>query len=135
VAALERMTVAELRPKYAEVFGEGTGAADKVWLRRRIASRVQANVDGELTDRAMSRAATLAPAADLRVNPPAAGVAMPVRGATRPVGDRRHYHNLSHPMWLGESARAGLCRVFLANCVIEIDSVEKSCKIGEVSNP
>jgi len=54
------MTVAKLRAKFAEVFGEGTAAANKVWLRRRIAWRVQATAEGDLTARAKTRAAGLA---------------------------------------------------------------------------
>ena len=39
VAALERMTVSELRERYAEVFGEPTRAPTKAWLVQRIAWR------------------------------------------------------------------------------------------------
>lgn len=41
-AALRRMTVNELRAKYAEVFGEETNARHKQWLERRILWRMQA---------------------------------------------------------------------------------------------
>lgn len=37
IAAMKRMTVNELRAKYAEVFGEETKARHKQWLMRRIA--------------------------------------------------------------------------------------------------
>ena len=40
VAALKRMTVRELRTRYAEVFGEETRAGNKPWLVKRIAWRV-----------------------------------------------------------------------------------------------
>jgi hypothetical protein len=42
VAAMKRMTVNELRAKYADAFGEGTNARHKEWLVRRIAWRMQA---------------------------------------------------------------------------------------------
>ena len=70
VAALQRMTVKELRARYAEVFGEETPAHNKVWLVKRIAWRLQALAEGDLSDRARRRAGELACDADLRMNPP-----------------------------------------------------------------
>ena len=70
VAALRRMTVKELRARYAEVFGEPTNGHHKVWLTRRIAWRLQALAEGDLSERARRRAEELANDADLRMNPP-----------------------------------------------------------------
>jgi hypothetical protein len=70
VAALQRMTVKELRARYAEVFGEETPAHNKAWLVKRIAWRLQALAEGDLSERAKRRAAELACDADLRMNPP-----------------------------------------------------------------
>jgi hypothetical protein len=70
VAALELMTVAELRTRYAEVFGETTRAGHRTWLIKRIAWRLQALADGDLSERARRRAAELASDADLRLAPP-----------------------------------------------------------------
>ena len=70
VAALQRLTVKQLRQKYAEVFGEVTNGHNKVWLVRRIAWRLQALAEGDLSDRARRRAGELACDADLRMNPP-----------------------------------------------------------------
>ena len=42
LAALRRMTVGELRSRYAEVFGEPTNARHKDWLVKRIIWRMQA---------------------------------------------------------------------------------------------
>jgi hypothetical protein len=70
VAALQRLTVKQLRQKYAEVFGEETNGHNKVWLVRRIAWRLQALAEGDLSDRARRRAGELACDADLRMNPP-----------------------------------------------------------------
>ena len=72
VAALRRMTVKELRSRYAEVFGEPTNGNHKVWLTRRIAWRLQALAEGDLSERARRRAAELANDADIRMNPPKA---------------------------------------------------------------
>jgi hypothetical protein len=79
VAALERMTAKQLRERYAEVFGETTNANNRIWLLKRIAWRVQAQVEGGLSERALARAAELARDADLRVTAPKEkAAAMPV---------------------------------------------------------
>lgn len=52
MSELERMTVTELRRRYAEVFGEETRSYHKEYLVRRIAWRVQANAEGDLAERA-----------------------------------------------------------------------------------
>ncbi|QDU28841.1 hypothetical protein ETAA8_39460 [Anatilimnocola aggregata] len=70
VAAMERMTVDQLRTKYADVFGEQTNGRHKEWLIKRIAWRMQANAEGDLSERARRRAAELANDADLRVTAP-----------------------------------------------------------------
>jgi hypothetical protein len=70
VAALQRMTVRELRTRYAEVFGEETRAGNKPWLVKRIAWRLQSLAEGDLSDRARQRAAALANDADVRLSPP-----------------------------------------------------------------
>jgi hypothetical protein len=70
VAAMRRMTMRELRDRYAKVFGDGTNAANRVWLIRRIAWRLQAHAEGDLSERARRRAAELADEADLRMSPP-----------------------------------------------------------------
>ena len=70
LAALERMTVDDLRGRYAQVFGEPTNARHKQWLVRRIIWRMQAMADGDLSERARQRARELANDADLRVSAP-----------------------------------------------------------------
>jgi hypothetical protein len=70
VAALQRMTVKELRSKYAEVFGDETRTGNKTWLVKRIAWRLQAVAEGDLSERARQRADELANDADLRMSPP-----------------------------------------------------------------
>jgi hypothetical protein len=70
VAAMERMTIDQLRSRYAEVFGEPTQGRHKDWLVKRIAWRIQANAEGDLSERARRRAAELANDADLRLTPP-----------------------------------------------------------------
>ena len=70
VAAMERMTVGQLRIKFAEVFGETTRSRHKEYLIKRIAWRMQANEEGDLSERARKRAEELANDADLRVTAP-----------------------------------------------------------------
>jgi hypothetical protein len=85
VAALQRMSTAELRAKYAEVFGEATTANNRPWLLRRIAWRLQALAFGDLSERAKRRAAELANDADLRLNPPRAKPATPTPEPAQPT--------------------------------------------------
>jgi hypothetical protein len=70
VAALQRLSIAQLRQRFAEVFGEATNASNRTWLLKRIAWRMQALAEGDLSQRARRRAAELARDADLRLNPP-----------------------------------------------------------------
>ena len=70
VAALQRLTVGQLRQRFAELFGEATPASNRTWLVKRIAWRIQALAEGDLSERARRRAAELARDADLRLNPP-----------------------------------------------------------------
>jgi hypothetical protein len=90
VAALQRLTTKELRGRYAEVFGEQTLAQNRAWLVKRIAWRLQALAEGDLSERARQRAAELACDADLRMSPPretagAAAAPAPERTATKPL--------------------------------------------------
>jgi len=75
VARLQRLGAQQLRARYAEVFGETTPAHNKAWLIRRIAWRLQALAEGDLSQRAQRRAEELANDADLRLSPPRPRVA------------------------------------------------------------
>ena len=70
VAALERLSVGQLRQRFAELFGEATHASNRTWLVKRIAWRLQALAEGDLSEHARRRAAELARDADLRLNLP-----------------------------------------------------------------
>ena len=70
IAALKRMTPAQLRDKYAEVFGEPSRSGNKDFLFKRIAWRIQSLAEGDLSERARQRAAELARDADIRVTTP-----------------------------------------------------------------
>ena len=70
IGALGRMTVAQLREKYLEVFGEPTRSGNRDFLFKRIAWRVQSLLEGTLSERARRRAEELACDADLRTTLP-----------------------------------------------------------------
>ena len=74
LAALKAMTVPELRARYAEVFGEECRSRHKQFLWKRLIWRMQANEEGELSERARRRAEELANDADLRIHAPKAPV-------------------------------------------------------------
>jgi hypothetical protein len=71
VESLRRATLAGLREKYREVFQEETRSRHREHLFRRIAWRLQALAEGDLSERARARAREIARDADLRtVAPP-----------------------------------------------------------------
>src|SRR5262249_27301636 len=70
IAALPRRRVSELRARFAEVCGEPTPSHNKIWLVKRIAWRLQAKAEGDLSERARRRAAELAAEADVRLSAP-----------------------------------------------------------------
>jgi hypothetical protein len=73
LAYLGRLTVGQLRARYCTLFGEATRAGNKSWLIKRIAWRLQALAEGDLSERAHQRAKELANDADLRFSPPKSG--------------------------------------------------------------
>ena len=87
VAVLQRLTVQELRGRYADAFGEETSASNKEWLVKRIAWRLQALAEGDLSQRARQRAAELANDADWRLSPPKLPAATTAPPATVPTAD------------------------------------------------
>jgi hypothetical protein len=78
LAALTRLGVSELRGKYADLFGEPTRTGNKTWLVRRIAWRLQALAQGDLSEQARRRAEELACDADLRLTAPRGALTPPV---------------------------------------------------------
>ena len=70
IATLQRLPIGQLRQRFAELFGEVTPASNRTWLVKRIAWRLQALAEGDLSEHARRRAAELARDADLRLNLP-----------------------------------------------------------------
>jgi hypothetical protein len=93
LAGLAYLSPAALRSRYAELFGETSHTGNKAWLIKRLAWRLQALAEGDLSERARRRAAELAQDADLRLSPPRAErharPAPTVRRPTAPAGDAR----------------------------------------------
>jgi hypothetical protein len=70
IEKLRRASLQALREKYREVFGEETPCRHRQHLFRRIAWRVQALAEGDLSERARERAGEIARDADLRMVAP-----------------------------------------------------------------
>src|SRR5688500_3863138 len=70
LAALPLMTTNELCDRYQELFGQPVRTRHKAYLVRKIAWRVQALAEGDLSERARRRAEELANDADVRLMPP-----------------------------------------------------------------
>jgi len=70
IEKLRRASVAELRARYRAVFGEDTNSRHREHLFRKIAWRLQALNEGDLSERARARATDIARDADLRVVAP-----------------------------------------------------------------
>ena len=70
IEELRGLNVAALKTRYLAVFGEEAKSSNKQFLFRRIAWRLQAQVEGDLSERARRRAAEIASDADLRTRAP-----------------------------------------------------------------
>jgi hypothetical protein len=98
LATLGQLTVSGLRARYAELFGEETRVGNKTWLIRRIAWRLQALAEGDLSQRARQRAAELAHDADVRLSPPRADLLVPAPAPTTPSSrSQRQRHSRLPP--------------------------------------
>jgi hypothetical protein len=70
VEELRKQTVSALKTRYSELFGEQSRSSNHAHLFRRIAWRLQAEAEGDLTERARARAEELAEDVDLRLRAP-----------------------------------------------------------------
>lgn len=89
IEALRGATVGALKTRYRELFGQESRSGNKQFLFRRIAWRIQANAEGDLSERAKQRALEIARDADLRIRPPADFQIGTVRRRNEPVQGRR----------------------------------------------
>ncbi len=73
IAAIDEvpsLKIPALKKRYRELFGEESKSSNKQLLFRRIAWRLQAKVEGDLSERARRRALEIADDADLRILAP-----------------------------------------------------------------
>jgi hypothetical protein len=70
LALLSALSLAQLRQRYGELFGEALATGNKAWLIKRLAWRLQALAEGGLSERARQRARELAHEANIRLTPP-----------------------------------------------------------------
>ena len=85
ISGLQRLTMQELRARYAELFGETTTVKNRTWLFRRVAWRLQSLAEGDLSERARQRATELANDADLRTTVPRAERPAPAPECIQPL--------------------------------------------------
>jgi hypothetical protein len=97
IDGLRQQSVGQLRVKYLEVFGQQSRSNHKQFLVRRIAWRLQANAEGDLSERARQRASALAEEADLRIRAPESFL----NPLSSPIGNRLRDPRLPAPgTWL-----------------------------------
>ena len=90
IECLRKLKVKELKLRYRELFGEDSRSANHQHLFRRIAWRLQARAEGDLSERARQRAAQLAEDVDLRLRAPRRFWSqLAARDASRPERDSR----------------------------------------------
>jgi hypothetical protein len=94
IEELASSKIPALKKRYRELFGEESKSSNKQFLFRRIAFRLQANAEGDLSERARRRIADIADDRDLRVRAPKEFVARPecdspLIDRTRPPKDYR----------------------------------------------
>ncbi len=70
IDALQQLSTSELAERYEDLHGQPVRTRHRAYLIRKIAWRIQANAEGNLTERARKRAAELADDADIRVMAP-----------------------------------------------------------------
>ncbi|QNN23357.1 DUF2924 domain-containing protein [Planctomycetales bacterium ZRK34] len=95
ISALRRMTPAQLRDKYAEVFGETVRTGNKPYLIKRIAWRLQCLIEGDISQRARRRAEELAQGADIRVSVP----------KTKPITESSSFRTTTHSVRMNDDER------------------------------
>jgi hypothetical protein len=70
IESLGKLKTTELRIRYRDVFGEASSSFHRVHLFRRIAWRLQAEAEGDLSERARQRALEIANDSDVRLRAP-----------------------------------------------------------------
>jgi hypothetical protein len=119
IDALRHQSVGQLRVKYLQVFGLESRSNHKQFLVRRIAWRLQANAEGDLSQRARERALALAEEADLRIRAPESFLSQ----LAGPIGNRLRDPRLPAP-------GTRLCRQFHGQ-IVSVEVLEKGFRYQE----
>lgn len=82
LAALDRMSTGDLAERYRQLYGQPCRTRHREYLIRKVAWRIQANAEGDLSERARKRAAELANDAEIRVMAPKTLICPPQVGET-----------------------------------------------------
>jgi hypothetical protein len=85
LAALDQMTTSDLAEPYRELYGQPCRTRHREYLMRKVAWRIQANAEGDLSERARKRAAELVVDAEIRVMAPKTMICPPQVGETLTV--------------------------------------------------
>ena len=88
IEQLRQLKAAALRSRYREVLGEESRSSNRQFLFRRIAWRLQARAEGDLSERARRRALEIADDADLRLRAPEGFLAEGTSHQAKPPMDR-----------------------------------------------
>jgi hypothetical protein len=80
ITALDQVSTGDLAERCAELHGQPCRTRHRAYLIRKIAWRIQANAEGDLSERARRRAAELADDADVRVMAPKTMICPPQHG-------------------------------------------------------
>ena len=80
IIKLGHLNVAGLTTMYRDLFGEDSRSSNKQFLVRRIAWRLQAQAEGDLSERARVRIAEIAEDTDFRTRAPVGFLGMPEPG-------------------------------------------------------
>ena len=70
IESLRKLKTKELKQRYLDLFGEESPSSNQAHLFRRVAWRLQAEAEGDLSERARQRASELANDSDLRLRAP-----------------------------------------------------------------
>ena len=82
IVELGHLNVAALKIKFRELFGEDSRSSNKQFLVRRIAWRLQAKAEGDLSERARRRIAEIADDTDFRTRAPVGFLGRPEPAAS-----------------------------------------------------
>ena len=99
IAAIEQLRplkISELKAKYRESFAGESKSSNKQFLFRRIAWRLQAKAEGDLSERARRRIEQIADETDLRVRAPRGFMTSPGKTAAPTLSYGTH-HDLRLP--------------------------------------